>query len=166
MIRTYAVIGKDLHVIDIVSQDALRDLGGKADLLWVDCFNLDDEEAMIISELLEVDMRIMSDIKKGKIQPGYEKCRDYSLVSIPSVDLTKGLKLYPMSIIVKESVLITLRNKRHSGFIEPIIETLKDCAAEGKEVGSSFIVSRLFREIVDGNYHALNKTPSCSSFVA
>ena len=155
MIRTYAVMGKDLHVIDTVSQDALRDLSGKADLLWMDCFNLDDEETMIISELQEVDMRVMCDIKNGKIQPSYEKCRDYSLVSIPSVNFTKELKLYPISIIVKESVLITLRNERHSGFIEPIIETIKDCAVEGKEVGLSFIVSRLFRGIVDGNSEAM-----------
>lgn len=155
MIRTYAVIGKDLHVIDIVSQDALRDLSGKADWLWVDCFNLDDEETTIISKLLEVDTRIMSDIKKGKTQPGYEKCRDYSLVSIPSVDFTKELKFYPMSMIVKERLLVTLRNERHLGFIESIVNTLKDCVVEGKEVGSSFIVSRLFREIADGNSEAM-----------
>jgi len=32
---------------------------------------------------------------------------------------------------------------------------LKDCVVEGKEVGSSFIVSRLFREIADGNSEAM-----------
>lgn len=96
MIRAYSLIGKDLHVTDIVSQDALLSLGDKADWLWIDCFNLDDKENMIISGLLGVEKEILGEIIRGRMQPCYENCLDYVWISIPSVDLAKGLKLHPM----------------------------------------------------------------------
>lgn len=151
MIRAYSVMEKEFFLTDVVSQNELDDLIGKVEWLWVDCSDLDDEETMIIQGLLGIETKILSEIEKGRIHPSYEKCRDYTWISTPFVDLKNELELHPMSIFVKESLLVTLRNERSSEFIGSAIKTLKDFVEEGKKVKLCFIVSRLLHEMAVQN---------------
>ena len=73
------------------------------------------------------------------------------IISIPFVNLRKGLRLHPMFMIVKEKMLITWRDERSSKSIEAVVKTLEDCATEGEKADPSFIVSRLFSEVADEN---------------
>ena len=151
MIRAYAVLEKEFYVTDVVSQNELDDLSGKVEWLWVDCSDLDDKETMIIQGLLGIETKILSEIGKGSIHSSYEKCLDCTWISTPLVDLTNELKLHPMSMIVNERFLVTLRNERSSEVIESVIKTLKDFVAEGKKAKVCFVVSRLIHEMAVQN---------------
>lgn len=155
MIRVYTVAKKKLQSGDIVSSSALNDLSNKVDWLWIDSSDLDKKETKIISNFLRVEEKIFSDINKGKISPGCERYRDCVLISIPSIEFEKALHIHPMSVIIKEKMLITLRNECDTKLIGKVVETLGSYMIENGEAHPSFVVNRLFREIADQNSEAM-----------
>ena len=155
MIRVYSVAGKKLQSGEIVSSEALYDLGSKVDLLWIDCLNLDNKEYTIISDFLGIEAKILSNIKKGKTYPGCERFRNYSVISIPSVDFGKTLQVHPISVIMKEKILLTSRNEYSTKLVGKVVETLGSYIIENGEAHPSFVVSRLFREMAEENSNAM-----------
>jgi len=151
MIRVYTVAGKKLQSGEIVSSEALYDLGSKVDWLWVDCVNLDNKETTIISNFFGIEAKILNDIKKGGTYPSCERYRDYSLIFIPFVEFGKTLQVHPISVIMKEKKLITSRNEYSTKLVGKVVETLGSYIMETGEAHPSFVISRLFREIAEEN---------------
>ena len=155
MIRVHTVAGKKLQSGEIVSSKALKDLTSKVDWLWVDCVNLDNKETTIISNFFGIEAKILNDIKKGKTYPSCERCRDYSLISIPFVDFGKMLQVHPISVIMKEKILLTSRNEYSTKLVGKVVETLGSYIIENGEAHPSFVISRLFREMAEENSKAM-----------
>jgi len=155
MIRVYTVAAKKLQSGEVVSSEALYDLGSKVDWLWVDCVNLDNKETTIISDFFGIEANILNDIKKGKTYPSCERYRDYSLISIPFVEFGKTLQVHPISVIMKEKILLTSRNEYSTKLVGKVVETLGSYIIENGEAHPSFVISRLFREIAEENSNAM-----------
>jgi len=158
LIRVYTVIEKELSVTDVGSQNELNDLIGKVEWAWVDCYDLDDEETMILSGLLGVEATTLDGIENGKVRPSYAKCRDeeclyYTWISTPAVEFAGELKLHPLSIILKERFLITLRSGYSSRLIESTLRAFR--ALPPKERKPNVTLSKLLAEIIDENSRAM-----------
>jgi len=151
----YTVAGKKLQSGDIASSKTLHDLISKADWLWVDCVNLDSKETAILSEFFGIEAKILNNVKKEKIRPSCERYRDYALISIPFVEFGNALQLHPISVIVKEKMLITSRDEYSTKLIGKVVETLGGYMIENGGVELSFIVGRLLREVADENSNAM-----------
>jgi Mg2+ and Co2+ transporter CorA len=151
----YTVAGKKLHSSDIASSKALHDLSSKADWLWVDCSDLDDKETVILSEFFGIETKILNNVKKEKAHPSCERYRDYALIAIPFVEFGNALQLHPISVIVKEKVIITSRDESSTKLIGNVVETLEGYTIENGVVELSFIVGRLLREVADENSNAM-----------
>lgn len=152
----YTVRGKELYATDVISLSALYEFSNKVDWLWVDCLNPDEKETEIISELLGNEKTIVNDIKERVynllyMYTSHEMRHDYALLSIPFVDLGKELEIHPVFIIVKEKMLITWGSEHCSEFIKAVIRRLEDHVMEEGKANSSFIISRLFREVATRN---------------
>jgi Mg2+ and Co2+ transporter CorA len=148
------VIDKELFVTDVSSQNEIDDLIGKVGRAWVDCWDLDDKETMIVSKLLGVEATTLDGIENGKVRPSYAKCRDeecpyYTWISTPVVEFAGELKLHPLSIILKERFLITLRSGYSSRLIESTLRTFR--ALRPEERKPSVILCKLLAEIIDEN---------------
>jgi len=151
----YTVAGKKLQSGDIASSKTLHDLSSKADWLWVDCANLDNKETTILSEFFGIEAKILNNVKKEIIHPSCERYRDYALISIPFVEFGNALQLHPISVIVKEKVIITSRDESSTKLIGNVVETLEGYMIENGVVELSFIVGRLLREVADENSKAM-----------
>ncbi|MFB0514905.1 MAG: CorA family divalent cation transporter [Candidatus Bathyarchaeia archaeon] len=155
MIRVYTVSRKKLQSGDILSSNTLNNLSNKVDWLWIDASDLDKKETKIISTFFGIEEKIFNEITKGKIFPCCERYRDCVLISIPSIEFEKALQVHPISVIIKEKMLITLRNECDTRLIGKVVETLGGYMVENGEVHPSFVVNRLFREIADQNSEAM-----------
>jgi len=155
MIRVYTVSRKKLQSGDILSSKTLNNLSNKVDWLWIDGSDLDQKETKIISNFFGIEEKIFNEITKGKIFPCCERHRDYVLISIPSIEFEKELHVHPISLIIKEKMLITLRDECDTTLIGEVVETLGGYMVENGEAHLSFVVNRLFREIADQNSSAM-----------
>lgn len=153
MIWTYTLTKSNkLQARDADSLNELQRLAKKANWLWIDCMEPDDKELKEISGLLK-ETEIISAIRKRQIFSRYEKVNDYVLISIPLVVFEDTLETYPIYVLAKEKILITIRSKNSSKSIDNTLKTFQDCLPKVCERGnaSSFIVSRLFHEVSDEN---------------
>jgi Mg2+ and Co2+ transporter CorA len=158
LIRVYTVKENELYVNDVGSQKELDAVIGEVERVWVDCWDLRDEETRIVSRLLGVEATTLDGIENGKVRPSYAKCRDeecpyYTWISTPVVEFAGELKLHPLSIILKERVLITLRSGYSSRIIESVIRRFK--ALRLKERKPSVTLVGLLAEIIDENSLAM-----------
>lgn len=158
MIRVYTVKDKELFVTDVSSQNELHDLVGKVKRAWVDCCDLDDKETMIMSGLLGVEATTLDGIENGKVRPSYAKCRDeecpyYTWISTPVVEFAGELKLHPLSIILKERFLITLRSGYSSRLIESTLRAFRALPPEERK--PSVTMAKLLAKIIDENSRAM-----------
>lgn len=156
MMWMYTIRGKALHATDVTSLSELHDFSSKVDWLWVDCLNPNEEETEMISELLGNEKAIVNDIKEGvynllHMYTSHETRHDYALLSIPFVDFGKELGIHPVFIIVKEKMLITWGCEHSPKFIRAVIRRLEDRVKVRGKANSSFIISRLFREVAARN---------------
>ena len=154
MIRVYTVKENELYANDVGSQKELDDVVGGVERAWVDCCELDDQETRIVSKLLGVEAATFDAIKSGMIHPSYAECRDeecpyYTWISTPAVEFRGELKLHPLSLILKERFLITLRNRYSTRLIESALRTYKVLRPEERK--PSVIMAKLLSEIIDEN---------------
>lgn len=154
MIRVYYVKEKKLVVNNVKSQEELNALAGEVERAWVDCWDCNDDETTIISKLLGVEARTLDGIENGKVRPSYAKCRDeecpyYTWISTPVVEFAGKLKLHPLSIILKERFLITLRTGHSSRIIDSAIRRFKILREEERK--PSVTLAGLLAEIIDEN---------------
>ncbi len=158
MIRVYTVKNKELFETDVRSKKEMDNIVAKFKRAWVDCSDLDEEETRIVSDLLGVEANTLHGIENGKIRPHYAKCFDemcpyYTWISTPVVEFTNKLKLYPMSIILKERFLVTLRSKYSERLIESTLRTFNSLPRGQRK--PTVILSKLIHEIIDENSGAM-----------
>src|SRR3990170_2092742 len=158
LIRVYTVVKKELFVTDVGSQNELDELRGKVKRAWVDCCDLDDKETQIMSRLLGVETTTLDGIENGTVRPTHAKCLDeecpyYTWISTPVVEFAGEMKLHPLSIILKERFLITIRSGYSSRLIESTLRTFR--ALEPEERKPSVILSKLVHVIIDENSGAM-----------
>jgi Mg2+ and Co2+ transporter CorA len=158
LIRVYTVKENELYVNDVSSEKELDDVMGGVERSWVDCCELNDEETRIVSKLLEVEAATFDAIKSGMIHPSYAECRDeecpyYTWISTPVVEFKDDLKLHPLSLILKERFLITLRNRHSTRLIESALQIYKVLRPEERK--ASVVLAKIFSEIVDENSRAI-----------
>jgi Mg2+ and Co2+ transporter CorA len=158
VIRVYTVKNKELFETDVHSKKEMDNIVAKVKRAWVDCSELDEKEISIVSDLLGVEATTLDGIENGKIRPHYAKCFDetcpyYTWISTPVVEFTNELKLHPMSIILKERFLVTLRSKYSERLIESTLRTFK--ALPPGQRKPTVILCKLIHEIIDENSGAL-----------
>jgi Mg2+ and Co2+ transporter CorA len=158
VIRVYTVKNKQLFKTEIRSKEEMDRTITKVKRAWVDCSELDENEKGIISDLLEVEPSTLHGIENGKIRPHYAKCFDetcpyYTWISTPVVEFKDKLKLYPMSIILKERFLVTLRSKHSDRLIQSTLRTFEALPLPGRK--PTVILSKLVHEIIDENSGAM-----------
>jgi Mg2+ and Co2+ transporter CorA len=158
VIRVYTVKHKELFETDVHSKKEMDNIVAKVKRAWVDCPDLDEKEIRIMSDLLGVEATTLNGIENGTIRPHYAKCFDetcpyYTWISTPVVEFTDELKLHPMSIILKERFLVTLRSKYSERLIESTIRTFKALHPEGRK--PTVILCKLIHEIIDENSGAM-----------
>ena len=158
MIKVFTVKNKELFEKHIHSKREIDDIVGDIKRAWVDCSDIDEEETRIISELLGVAASTLDGIEDGIIRPNYAKCLDetcpyYTWISTPVVEFKDDLTLHPLSIILKERFLITMRTKYSDKLIESTLRFFKVLApAERKP---TVILSKLVGEIIAENSGAM-----------
>lgn len=155
MIRAYTLSKKKLQSGDVSSSNTLENLSKKADWLWVDSSNPNKNETKMIADLLRIEERFLNDTTKGKVSPCCERYRDSVLISIPSIEFEEVLKVHPISVFIKEKMLVTLRSECDTGLVGRVVETLGSYAMKNGSAHPSFVVNRLFREIADQNSNAM-----------
>ena len=158
MIRVYTVKNKELFEADVRSKEEMDNIVANVKRAWVDCWDLNDKETMIVSRLLGVDVTTLDGIENGTVRPTYAKCLDeecpyYTWISTPVVEFAGELKLHPLSIILKERFLITIRSGYSSRLIESTLRTFR--ALEPEERKPSVILSKLVHVIIDENSGAM-----------
>ena len=158
MIRVYSVKEKELIINDVKSPEELKAIAGKIERGWIDCWNCDNDETMIISELLGVEATTLDGIENGKVRPSYAKCRDeeclfYTWISTPIVEFAGELKLHPFSIILKERFLVTLRTGYSSRIIDSAIRRFYTLLPEERKASVTLV--GLLAEIIDENSLAM-----------
>jgi len=158
LIRVYTVKNKELFEADVRSKEEMDNIVANVKRAWVDCWDLNDKETMIVSRLLGVDATTLDGIENGTVRPTYAKCLDeecpyYTWISTPVVEFAGELKLHPLSIILKERFLITIRSGYSSRLIESTLRTFR--ALEPEERKPSVILSKLVHVIIDENSGAM-----------
>jgi len=158
LIRVYTVKDKMLFENEVSSKREMNKIIDKVKRAWVDCSDLDESETKIVADLLGVETKTLNGIENGKIRPHYQKCLDetcpfYTWISTPVVEFTDKLELHPMSIILKERFLVTLRSKYSERLIESTIRTFKAMSPEQKK--PTIILCKLIHEIIDENSSAM-----------
>ena len=154
LIRVYSVKEKELVTTDVKSQKEMNALAEKVERAWVDCWDCNDDETMIISKLLGVEATTLNGIENGKVRPSYAKCRDeecpyYTWISTPVVEFAGELKLHPLSIILKERFVITLRTGYSSRIIDSAIRRFRTLRHEERKPSVTLV--GLLAEIIDEN---------------
>jgi len=158
VIRVYTVKNKELLETEVASKKEMDNIVAKVKRAWVDCSDLDKKETKIVSDLLGVEATTLHGIENGNIRPHYSKCFDemcpyYTWISTPVVEFTDELNLHPLSIILKERFLVTLRSKYSERLIESTLRTFNSLPpAERKP---TVILSKLIHEIIDENSGAM-----------
>lgn len=152
------MVEKELFATDVGSQNEFNDLIGKVERAWVDGCDLDDKETMILSKLLGVEATTLDGIENGRVRPSYAKCLDeecqyYTWISTPVVEFKGELKLHPLSIILKERFLITIRSGYSSRLIESALRTFGALPLEERK--ASVTLAKLLAEIIGENSRAM-----------
>jgi len=150
MIRVYAITKKKLYSGDIASSKKLDDLSREADWLWIDCLNLDEKEIITISNFFEIETKTLKETGNEKKYPSCERYKDSVLISIPFAKFGKTIQV-PISLMVKDKTLVTLRDENSTTLVRRIVETLENYLMENGKIHPSFVVSRLFREVANEN---------------
>ncbi|MBS7633775.1 hypothetical protein KEJ15_09245 [Candidatus Bathyarchaeota archaeon] len=153
MIWMYAASGKKLKAADLTKLAELDEFGSKSDWVWVDILKPDDKESELVATLLGDEKTLVSDVKDGvynilHMYTGYEKRHDYTLLSLPFVDLGKELEIHPIFIFIKEKMIITWGCEHCPTLIKTVLRMLKDHLNEGIKPNKYFILSRILREVV------------------
>jgi len=158
VIHVYTVKNKELFKNEVRSKKEMDIIVTKIKRAWVDCSDLDENETKIVADLLGVETKTLNGIENGKIRPHYEKCFDetcpfYTWISTPVVEFTNKLELHPMSIILKERFLVTLRSKYSERIVESTLRTFKAIAPQQRK--PTVILCKLIHEIIDENSGAM-----------
>src|SRR3990170_5704350 len=158
LIRVYTVKNKELFEADVRSKEEMDNIVANVKRAWVDCWDLNDKETMIVSRLLGVDATTLDGIENGTVRPTYAKCLDeecpyYTWISTPVVEFAGELKLHPLSIILRERFLITLRTGYSSRIVDSAIRRFKILRLEERKPSVTLV--GLLAEIIDENSLAM-----------
>lgn len=158
MIHVYTVKNKELFETEISTEKEMKKIIDEVKRAWFDCSDLDDIETKIVADLLGVEADTLNGIENGKIRPHYAKCLDeacpfYTWISTPVIEFAKKLKFHPVSIILKERFLVTLRSKYSDRIVESTLRTFRAMSPEQKK--PTVILCKLIHLIIDENSSAM-----------
>jgi Mg2+ and Co2+ transporter CorA len=152
------VIKKELFISNIEKQNDMDKLTSKFKQAWIDCWDLDEKEIKIVSDILGIDISTVRKLKNGVINPKYSKCFDegclfYTDISTPVVEFAGKLRLHPFRIFLKERFLVTLHSKYSLKIVDSTIRTFQTLELEERK--PSVILAKLIHEIIDENSGAM-----------
>jgi Mg2+ and Co2+ transporter CorA len=158
LIKVYTVKKKELFQTQVHTKGEMEKINSSNRRAWVDCVDLQENEKKIIADLLGVKVNTLNGMENGKTRPHYAKCLDemcpfYTWIATPVVEFTDKLKLNPMSIILKQRYLVTLRTKYSNSIIESVLRMFE--ALPPAERNPTVILSKLVHEIIDENSGAM-----------
>ena len=155
MISTYTLSQAKLQPQNNTSISEIKELAKKAGWAWVDCTDPNEEETQMIAELVE-NKDVESIIKNKKILPTYEKINGFVMIQLIQIDFKERLETYPLYIFVNGQIMVTVRTEKMATPIMRTLDTLQDCIKKVTcETSSSFVISRLFHEIVNENLNII-----------
>ncbi|MHA2230992.1 MAG: CorA family divalent cation transporter [Candidatus Hodarchaeales archaeon] len=155
MIWAYSLSREKFLPQDVSSIDEVEELAKNRGWVWVDCVDPDDKELQMIAKLLE-SQEVIDIIKSQKILSSYEKINGHVLIQLVLVEFSKKLETHPLYVFANEHIMITVRTEQMSGPIKSTLDILQDCFKKVKcETSSSFVVSRLFHDVVGENLNVI-----------
>ena len=148
---TYTLSQAKLQPQNITSISEIKELAKKAGWAWVDCTDPNEEETQMIAELVE-NKDVKSIIKSKEILSTYEKINGFVMIQLVQIDFKERLETYPLYIFLNGQIMVTVRTQKMSAPIKHTMDTLQDCIQKVTcETSSSFVISRLFHDIVNEN---------------
>lgn len=155
MISTYTLSQAKLQPQNITSISEIKELAKKTGWAWVDCTDPNEEETQMLAELVE-DKDVESIIKSKKILSTYEKINGFVIIQLIQIDFKERLETYPLYVFVNGQIMVTVRTEKMVTPIMSTLDTLQDCIKKVTcETSSSFVISRLFHEIVNENLNII-----------
>lgn len=142
----------ELQARDAGSLKELQSLSSEVDWLWIDFMDPSEREFEVIFGLLE-EHNVIDDIKQQRIYSRPETVNHHLLFTVPYAVFKDGLETFPIYVIMKEKVFITVRNAFSSKSIKNALRTFEDCVGKvcEKDANSTFILGRLFHEVSNEN---------------
>lgn len=153
MIRVYTVSeSNEIQTKDVYSLKEIRDVSNRADWFWADFSDPTEKEFEAIVGLVK-ETKAIEEIKEQKILSAPERFGNLHLLSIPQAVYNDRLTTFPIYVLTRDAMLITVRNKHSSRCVKSALSTFEDCVGEvcRGPVNSSFILTRLFHEISNEN---------------
>jgi Mg2+ and Co2+ transporter CorA len=155
MIRAYTLSQLELQPQDITSVDEVMELSKKAGWVWIDCIDPKEEDFQVLSKLLKKD-DISKIVGSKKVLSTYEKINGFVMIQFVQVDFKEKLEVYPLYCFSNGQIMITVRTEQTSNPIINSLDTLQDCIKKVTcKTSSSFVISRLFHEIVNENLNII-----------
>lgn len=155
MIWAYTLSSVKLQARDISSIGEIEEIAKEAGWVWVDCVDPDDKELQVLAKFIE-SKKAVDIIKSQKILSNYEKINDHVLIQLVLVDFRKKLETHPLYVVANEQVIVTIRTEKMSKSIKSTLDVLEDCIKKVKcKTSSSFVISRLFHEVVSENLNVI-----------
>ena len=136
----------------------MDELESKFNQAWLDCWDLDEREVKIVSNVLGVKSSDVARLKEEKINPKYNKCFDegcsfYTDISTPVVEFSEKLILHRFRLFLKKRFLVTLRSVYSSRIVDSTIRTFQTLDLDERK--PSVILAKLIHEIIDENSGAM-----------
>ena len=151
MISTYTLSQAKLQPQTVTSNAEIKAIGKKSGWAWVDCVDPTEEETQIIAEIVGSE-EVKSIIKSKEILTNYQKINGFTMIQLVQVDFVEKLETYPLYVFTNDQIMVTVRTEKMSELIKSTMETLQNCIKRVTcESSSSFVISRLFHEVVDHN---------------
>jgi Mg2+ and Co2+ transporter CorA len=131
------------------------ELSKKAGWVWIDCIDPKEEDFQVLSKLLKKD-DISKIVGSKKVLSTYEKINGFVMIQFVQVDFKEKLEVYPLYCFSNGQIMITVRTEQTSNPIINSLDTLQDCIKKVTcKTSSSFVISRLFHEIVNENLNII-----------
>lgn len=151
MILAYTLSQLNLQPQEVTSVDQINGLSKKAGWVWIDCIDPNEADFQVLAKLLKKD-DIQSMVSSKKVLSTYEKINGFVKIQFVQVDFKERLEIHPLYCFSNEHIMITVRTEKTSNPIINSLDTLQDCIKKVTcETSSSFVISRLFHEIVNEN---------------
>jgi magnesium transporter len=141
---------------DDFTLDSIFDIVRTGGLTWVDILRPDEEVRAFLSDSVNVDELVIEDIF-GDASTTIQRFDDHRFITLQVRDSDNRLDTEPVAIILKDSLLITIRSTRIPA-IEVFSKRMKKADAEDLELGIDFLLYELLDSIAD------DWTPRLSSY--
>jgi Mg2+ and Co2+ transporter CorA len=142
----------ELQAWDASSVQELQRLSDEGEWVWIDFMDPNSHEYEVLAGFLS-DGEMLKAIKAQTISARPEKVDNYLLFSIPYAVLQDNLETFPLYVLIKEGLFLTVRTNPSSLIVKSARTTFEECVGQVCEgpTNSAFVLSRLFHEITNSN---------------